>query len=895
MRIDYIELQQYMVLHDKLMRKKVKSKYFEYNLKAMGLMNMSSDRENLLQAEELLHKALNLTANNQYARSSACHELGVFYYINYSYLPGSPYQNLQKSESYLKRAISYKKRRKIPERYASSLSQLGVVYRRAAVTHLWPDSPTDCLQKAEYLNRKSITCLLDSKLNYVKLSQSVSIYFNLANVLFDREKTPEACDVLAQAFDIFLKVYHSRIPNMSNDMDPMQALGVTFSRLNYFSKEDKHKKLCEYIISIAPEFGIDPIVLMNTNPTLDISNPTVEILYLFRTAIKDASIESERKLRRKISNLMQNRQSTESDQESDSVTALIQLVCSGLARVLVEKGNYLEALVELENVSAMRFCEGANKHWHIPTQKMALSLVCCQQHLGSTYYALNELSLMVGHLSDHDDIKGLLSESADALEIFNHSKHKGKEFYLCDTKKYAQVVRESSKQDHPKDYLQNLATVCMTDFQKFVKPIDQLDPDYAKKRMSDSAITANTIEVALRNNPDTTLLKIDIEDQYDNVVILVASMKKGKVVTNGFTFKLPKNLVNGVNEFVQESSLKQDKWLLDFIDWKQVLPIQSNKVALLTSFFASHIPWGATGNGSERLLDLVDEINWLPTIMYLCNEVTYFNERESKLSVLGGRTQFNQLAHQNIGYCEENRDKINVIELISKVDVFSYYGHCEHNHPDRPSLLFDNFTIKDVELIDSVSGVKRVEFWACQSGSNIPSQILGSPVNEAFGMDMKMLQLGANTALGTLWAVPEFVTAHIKQYYDVLVSKGMSASKALLAAQRWWINDGADQQVSRITELGMTKYLDGLGYQGNDNNIEVVMGPVFTGNKQSIDTEALRNNLKHPSAWAGLRFCGLPEKKSKYIPQDKIDLNADEKVKIKSIIEDFKLSSGFIK
>lgn len=196
--------------------------------------------------------------------------------------------------------------------------------------------------------------------------------------------------------------------------------------------------------------------------------------------------------------------------------------------------------------------------------------------------------------------------------------------------------------------------------------------------------------------------------------------------------------------------------------------------------------------------------------MYLYQQVKYSDEKTLCTSLCGGDTLFEQLAVQAYPEVNVTQSMDDVVNQLTHSSVFSFYGHCEHKHPDRPSLLFKDFVIRDVEMRFGVRGAERIELWACQSGSNIPLHFLPSQVNEAFGMDMRMLEYGAKTAIGSLWAVPELVTAHIKAEYDKLVISGLGASEALLSAQCWWVESGADEELRKITAVGEKSILKRL-------------------------------------------------------------------------------------
>ncbi len=271
--------------------------------------------------------------------------------------------------------------------------------------------------------------------------------------------------------------------------------------------------------------------------------------------------------------------------------------------------------------------------------------------------------------------------------------------------------------------------------------------------------------------------------------------------------------------------------------------------------------------------------------MYLYQQVKYSDAKSLRTSLCGGDTLFEQLAAQAHSENIVTQSMDEVVNQLTQSSVFSFYGHCEHKHPDRPSLLFKDYVIRDVEMRLGVRGAERIELWACQSGSNIPLHFLPSQVNEAFGMDMRMLEYGAKTAIGSLWAVPELVTAHIKAEYDKLVSSGLGASEALLSAQRWWVESGADDELNKITTIGEKEYLKTLGcHYEKKQALKALMGPVLasSANKSNFDISVLEDSFKHPSAWSGMRFCGLSEQQNVFIPR--VELSAAKKQEMRDLI-----------
>tara|TARA_R110002012_G_scaffold223885_2_gene395905 strand:+ start:6639 stop:9335 length:2697 start_codon:yes stop_codon:yes gene_type:complete len=879
--------------------RKVKPRYFEFNTKAIELSSTAQDVKQLVEAEKYFKKALKLTDKNRYMKASAHHELGVFYFTLFARLPGGPNKNLNLAEMYFNRAINSSERKRYPDHYASSLSQLAATYRRAAMEPLWHQPPEECLEQAEKLHKKALKVLSNSLPNFIRLNQSATVYFNLASVLFDAGRKVDACNIQASAFECYIAAMNSA-PNdnfiSKINLKPSQIFPMTFARLNYFSDKLEHKELCKKITEISPQFGVDPLILMRTNPLVDIANPLVEIRHLVRQALMSESPEGGNILKEKLTQLMEARRSTSTDQENDRLGVLIQQTCSGLARVLSKNSEGLKAFAKLENVSALRFCESSMNHWLIPENKLANDLKQTQGKLGYFYYRLNEQALLLkgGRL---DTIQNNLKDLAIILNSQNEVEAIGGASQTFNGNKYTKIIEAACKNNNPVEFLSKAADGCLRDFNKLHKSIVNLDPAYYQKHRETYFIKESDIKVALENHPELVLVKIDIEDYYDDALILVAYLDNNKIIVNSFSIELPKQIINKIAEMITKGKSATEHWELDFIAWENILPKGCKNVGLLPSFFASHIPWIATGRSGYRLVDLVEEVNWLPSIMYLYMESKYFLYKKGTYVAQGGDTRFDNLAHYQQLDNETKLSKSDVIKRISDAKVFSYYGHCEHRYPERPTLLLQDCSIKDIELTAAVRGASRIELWACQSGSNIPLHILPSNVNEAFGMDMRMLEWGAKTSIGTLWAVPELVTAHIKRHYELLLSKGENASAALISSQRWWINKGADDVLADIKTNGITNYLNSIKNScSNFKTIDALLGPVLSSNNNgnTVDFDALRESFKHPSSWAGIRFCGISTAKSTFIEKEKIELDEADNIKLNKLINEMNLESGFV-
>lgn len=892
----------YARLQEKVISQKVKTSYHKYVSEGIRLTDAVDDKESLKKALRCFEKALTLASKNEFTKASACHELGVFHFTHFAHLPGGPNSNLNKAVSFFSRAIESKQRQIFPDKYASSLSQLGATYRRAANEHLWSLSKQDSLTKSQQLHEAALKVLDGDIPIFIRQNQLSIVYFNLAATLLDLENVTEACDAQAKAFQCFMDAIEwaqSNVPYLglegSMSLKPHQIIPLTFARLSHFSKSEEHKDLCHSILEIAPVFGLDPLDLMRVNPFADISNPIVEIQQLVKEVDRDNTADNIEKLSVKLHSLMVSRQSTETDQESDRVGVLIQQASSGLARILVKKEAFLLSFMTLENTSGMRFCESASSCWLYSKNPMVQLILETKRKLGSAYYGLNETALMAG-LLDKEKQHQYLADNTQLLKSQNIKKLGNVDEQVFDDNRYASIVDIASRTKDPINYLKEQANLCLSDFKKLGESTDRLDSDYFNARQRTYQITFDNLTEAVHAHPDQVLVKIDIEDHYNDVLIIIVYLQNDEIIANGYSFNLPKNLINNVAAFVADNKEASTSWDLDFIDWKRILPSHLSKISLLPSFFASHIPWVAAGKVGEKLYQLVSEINWLPSLMYLYEQVKYSDEKSQRTSICGGDTLFEKLAVRARPEANVSQSMDDVICQLNQSSVFSFYGHCEHKYPERPSLLFKDYVIRDVDMRLGARGAERIELWACQSGSNIPLHFLPSQVNEAFGMDMRMLEYGAKTAIGSLWAVPELVTAHIKAEYDKLVISGLGASEALLSAQCWWVERGADDELCKITTIGEKEYLRTLGcVYTKKQALETLMGPVLANseNKSKFDISVLESSFKHPSAWSGMRFCGISEQQNIFIPR--VELSLAQKQQLSALILQMDLQAGFVK
>ena len=843
----------YIMSHQRALSAGVQSKEFETNNnKGQKLHTQTDSPQQLQKARAHFFKALKASGSNAYAQSAIHHNLGILHNAHYGRLPGGNVENLMTAKSYLEKAINCEERKKFPDRHAHSLTQLAVTWRKAAQEHLWPDSSEVCYKNAEKLNYQALKCVSDKCPLPAVLAAQAQVLMNLSTVLLDQDKNEEACAAAYDAYRMYMEACKLIRPApLMTEMDMPQLLILTFSRLTHLGEGLQHyKKVCDEILKLAPEYDVTEDQLYFTVPNVDGNNLEIEIYRLIMMIKKNPSQKNIEAGREKALQLYRKRMSAQTDQAADDTTRYIQMLVSAISRGLVHNERLIEAFVVLENASAMRFTESQSAVWFAPETKIPLALYQIKRQLGSLYYAMNE-AIFFFHVHDSQKDRSYFFErSIEGFDKLYESKTELEGAgIIFNSSTYPKIFKKAALSEEPDVVLAQASQAVLDDFKKIEQQLTELYPKYKKNHDDIFSITPRHVEQVFRNHPDLTLLKIDQESGHNDLLLIAVYQNEGKVCSKNHTISAPSELSNTIYDTVIRSQKNGvNEWKLDFINWKKVLPSGKRKVAILPSYFAAHIPWAATGVHGKRLLDLVDEVLWLPSVLSLCYKAKLFRQRTHSVRLSGGGTLYTKHAHSGQEYDDfsSTSPKEVVLKQIANAEVLSFYGHAEHDHPDRPKLLFEDFSIYGQQLGHEACGMKRVELWACQSGSNIPQMFMGSPVNEAFGMDMKMLEFGAETAIGTLWPVPELVTSHIKRYYDNLVASGVEASKALIQAQRWWINSGADQQLSLIRKIGVKQYLKSLGYEGSTKSgFSAVMGPVLA-TKANDNSESLTRGFKHP-------------------------------------------------
>jgi CHAT domain-containing protein len=318
--------------------------------------------------------------------------------------------------------------------------------------------------------------------------------------------------------------------------------------------------------------------------------------------------------------------------------------------------------------------------------------------------------------------------------------------------------------------------------------------------------------------------------------------------------------------------------LLGALDLADVVPSAAvRRLVILPSLFASLVPWPAVACGDAPLVERFDAIGQLPSLTPLAMRQAASPARTGTLLVAPGAatparaTHFHALAFEGEGATATRLEDARATVAATRsaapgADVVAFFAHGRHVGADAGSLALADGDLVLHESGGAWWGCERVELWACETGVNVSLDRLTPYVDEAFGTDIDFHRLGARSTIGSLWSVPDLVTALLVRKYRALVREGCGAAEALTRAQRWWISEVVPHVRERcrgVRRADLPRVLAGqLGVPVTDDDLRAALGPVpldDTLTDREIDETATA--WAAPRAWAGFRFVGVEERR----------------------------------
>lgn len=590
------------------------------------------------------------------------------------------------------------------------------------------------------------------------------------------------------------------------------------------------------------------------------------------------------------------------DHLADHHVAEAQAAAHKAARLHLEEEDALEAFFTLEDVSGLRFAENVDAFTHIHGDPVLRVLASYHHGKSSTAVMLEDFSSRLVH--GMVDIPTLL-QHIKKFEIPAEDSYSRDELNAL-----IQILEEASRHPDTMGFLAQKAREVGEDAIRLRDRIRQMDPSIVPERNKPwlYRLSRDVVRDLLLEYPGHALVRLSLAE---DLLVIVVWLEGDELKARHHRVNVPKELFPRIARQRQNSKDAPLKLLqkiakdLESIDLSPAFPPHRMAHAvLLPSYAASLLPLGALGPRGKMLLDHFDALSWTPSVAPLFIRQGPTAPRHGVVSVAPGETLHHSFAfglrlpsETRIEGPEATEERI--LAAARTADVVCLYTHGQHAGERGPHVcLHGEEYLDEPSPVAGWAGMERIELWACQSGVNLPTDPLVPHVDEAFGLDVQFVRNGVRSAIGTLWSVPDFVTACIVRTYRRGLRNGLPAPHALAEAQRFWRDEGIKSLLDHLTkattvEAGLRAFkatLGGeLGEETHDADLLTFLGPAATPREdpQRRMLEQLQR-LAHPLAWAGFRFVGVHERRptEPYDPEKFRPLAPEEIAEGKRIVEE---------
>lgn len=879
------------------------------------------------QAHERFLLALSLHAvDDEGAAAAAC-----WYDLGQSFTEirtGVREQNLMNAVQLLRRAELARVRRADVRRHILSLDGLGRAYRAVAIEFHNDEALADALQrlrKAIKLAREYGVATLDLLMNSLS---------NLGNALVEAGEFDEA--VRAQEESLLLA---EELPAAAHMM--LEGLRLPLRRLNLVralhargqhADRQRALELVDTIVTsdappniiaqayligydIAKSLGMSSDLLIqnylnktNFNQLIDL-----EVLELAKNYRDEGAYERAIYLARLgASNAVQERHDAKSSPHADHCAAKAQRFSRLAAELLVGVSDPIAAFVALENTAAMRYFDAATQYVWSAETPLLHALDMLHREASSASAELDDLALRIAGI-DPSEHRDALHGGFDMYLEHLRTRQKTPDLEWEGSAARLQEVVVSAKQSNtPGDVLRKHSQLLSEVTIALKAAIERLDPSSFKVSDQDWSreVSEEMVRRVFDEEPGVVLLRLSMSA--DNLLAVSVWREGDALRGDANTFEVDAESVRALSMLARREALEGEEAeraqtaldaFLASVDLSLVLPEATAHVILLPSQLAAYVPWAACGPPGRMLIDGVDAVSYLPNLTPLWMRQAPWVPRSGTLLVAPGESGEHPTQYHSIAFSKPAGDETSLLgaaatqaavsERVASADVVSFFAHGSYNaqHPLGAILLADGLFMPR-ECFSVWRGVERVEIWACRTGVNISYDPLTPRVDEGFGLDMDLHHLGVRSTIGTLWNVPDLVTALLVQEYRGALARGRSAPAALADAQRWWRKEGLGHVQAALESddprRSLRERFASLGGEANhmDELVDGVLGPAPKTNRLSVEERARHlRKLSLTSAWAGFRFVGVYGRRPLRDLSPHRELTLDERAQIKQLLK----------
>lgn len=404
-----------------------------------------------------------------------------------------------------------------------------------------------------------------------------------------------------------------------------------------------------------------------------------------------------------------------------------------------------------------------------------------------------------------------------------------------------------------------------------------------KPKWTREMIPSDLVEI-LNENPGLVLVRVHLSHE-----LLAASvwLEGGSLTGRTMQHPLPQGWAGGLRAAMDGGLPSPSAFPPETavaLDLSAVLPDHVDQLVILPSYLGMMVPWAATG--APLLVWKVDAITILPSLVPLWVRPTTPVARTGQVAIIPGRkgrtggTQYHELAFSSPAQGETCIDDVNAtvgacLAATRTANVLSFYAHGHGEPGEEGGVCLSDGILGFPETTEIHRGMERVELWSCKSGINVPTDWMTPPVDDGFGLDIAYHHAGVRTTIGTLWSVPDLVTACLVRRFREAITAQEAPPQALVTAQRWWLGQAAPALVRFMDALpeeeAIRSFVAQVGARSDPGDPGVSsLGPLpSNGSPSAVFTS--------PLSWAAYRFVGAAGKEPTLDPIPRATMTEEER------------------
>ncbi len=572
-----------------------------------------------------------------------------------------------------------------------------------------------------------------------------------------------------------------------------------------------------------------------------------------------------------ISKFHRMRMESRADHIADDLASRAHDLGAMAARIYAKKGNLVAAFLALETTSGAHFEEQIGQFVRPQTKHpIARGLL----EIGSVFKAASMLADERASRFEQVRAKDPVEAQAGLQQLLEVQKRTTKYEYVhyrnevaerYSRQTFVNLFEKALAAADPVASLREDSVSLLARLVQFGNKARSLDPSLAGL-FHFPIFNTRELAALLKRYPDTCFIRLS---QESDLLVVSVWHEKGRICSATHRVTLPRRLFTLLEEIRDDPKagtptlLRQE---LERIDLSAAFPAQKRAV-LLPSWAASLLPLAALGPRGKTLLDRYSSLLWLPSLASLRARQAPSPPRQGMLTVAPRCTcplhlsewALRSLLPEESRLVDDAATRNRVKQAVRTADAVTFYTHGRHD-PGHVEVELSDAPLR-AEDAWCFRGAERVELWACQTGVNLRTDwLVRDGHDQHFGLDIAVLEAGARSAIGSLWAVPELVTACIVRRYRAALRSGEDAATALCTAQRAF-RDEILPQILNVFDRG-----DATIWESVDRYFAKLAIPEERAtpplSERSLDVrerERLRESLSSPTAWAGFRFVGVPD------------------------------------